>query len=30
MSWGNIALIALCAAMGFGIVWSMGEKKPKD
>ncbi len=29
MSWTHIGLIALCAAMGFGIVWSMGDKKPK-
>ncbi len=27
MSWQNIGVIALCAAIGFGIIWSLGEKK---
>jgi len=29
MNFGNMALIAVCAVLGFGIVWSIGGK-PKD
>jgi hypothetical protein len=27
MTWQSVGLIVLCAAMGFGIVWSIGDKK---
>ena len=28
MSWASIGIMAVCAALGFGIVWSLGDKKP--
>jgi hypothetical protein len=27
MTWQSMGLIAVCAIMGFGIVWSIGGKK---